>query len=987
MSIFKCKMCGADLNVKEGQKIITCEFCGSTQTVPTSDNDKKIAFYNRANSLRIKNEFDKAMFTYQSIIAEFPKESEAYWGVCLSKYGIEYVDDPYTGDKVPTCHRTLYDSILNDKDYLNALEYSDEVTKKLYEKEAIEIDKIQKRIIKLSQKEESYDIFISYKESDERGERTKDSVLGEDLYDKLTLEGYRVFFSKISLENKLGHEYEPIIFNALITAKVMLVIGSKIEYFNAPWVKNEWSRYLHFMEDDKTKHLIPCFFEMNAYEMPEEFLAFQAQDMSKIGAFQDIIKAIQRLIGERKKAEINSSNNNESYSSSNSSYYQFNLTPYYRRIENALKNGEFEKADWVLDEILAINPNDAKGYIYRILVDNKFKNIDELILSSFDLENDPNYLEALNNASNEYKEELKDILNRIKNKNNDLNYNKAKDFIKNKNYTEALKILSSLNGYLDSKILYEELFNKISKEEYEKANKFFLNKEYEKAYELYSSLSDYEDSLKKKEECFSLLNEERYNFAVSLFNQKKFGEAKELFLKLNDYKDSKEYLSNCVDYGDSKVYDQAIDYMNQKSYEKARELFIKISNTKDSQKKYFECSYEIAFDLYEVFRFESAIEEINKILSYPNSKFLYEEIYQKSDDLLKKCYEAKYIPAYNLGVVYFQQRRYEEGRIVFNYIPDFKDSKEYIKKCEDGMVLEIYVKVLKDIFDGYYDFARKKLEKILFFKDSKRIYSDNDYTFSLEKYLKGLYYLENKDYENAITLFKRSSYPLADEKLELAIKMKEEFKFDINVKKFNEPKRALDMWEVAEEIIDKLIIDNDEILKVNIDEEEEKYLNAIDLYNDGSITKAKKLFNELGNYKNSSSMLLDSIIKAEEVYIKAYNYYYNRDYKKAADTFYKVIDYKDSEKKFKDSTYLYGMDLYNSSKLGQAYDVFSKIPDYKDSKKKMEYCYDEKYGPTYNDAKRYFEEKKYYEAKSIFTVINEYKDSNEYIKKCDEFLK
>ena len=32
-------------------------------------------------------------------------EAEAYWGLVLCRYGIEYVNDPATGKKVPTCHR------------------------------------------------------------------------------------------------------------------------------------------------------------------------------------------------------------------------------------------------------------------------------------------------------------------------------------------------------------------------------------------------------------------------------------------------------------------------------------------------------------------------------------------------------------------------------------------------------------------------------------------------------------------------------------------------------------------------------------------------------------------------------------------------------------------------------------------------------------------------------------------------------------------
>ena len=78
-------------------------------------------------------------------------------------------------------------------------------------------------------------------------------MLANDLYHQLTNEGFKVFFSRITLEDKLGTAYEPYIFAALNSAKVMIVIGSKPEYFNAVWVKNEWSRYLALVKQSGGK--------------------------------------------------------------------------------------------------------------------------------------------------------------------------------------------------------------------------------------------------------------------------------------------------------------------------------------------------------------------------------------------------------------------------------------------------------------------------------------------------------------------------------------------------------------------------------------------------------------------------------------------------------------------------------------------------------------------------------------------------------------
>ena len=64
------------------------------------------------------------------------------------------------------------------------------------------------------------------KETDENGDRTIDSVMAQNVYDALTTKGYRVFFSRITLEDKLGQEYEPYIFAALNSAKIMLAFGT-----------------------------------------------------------------------------------------------------------------------------------------------------------------------------------------------------------------------------------------------------------------------------------------------------------------------------------------------------------------------------------------------------------------------------------------------------------------------------------------------------------------------------------------------------------------------------------------------------------------------------------------------------------------------------------------------------------------------------------------------------------------------------------------
>lgn len=42
-----------------------------------------------------------------------------------------------------------------------------------------------------------------------------------------------------------------IFFSALNSAKVMLAVGTKFDYYDSVWVKNEWSRFIYMMKKDK----------------------------------------------------------------------------------------------------------------------------------------------------------------------------------------------------------------------------------------------------------------------------------------------------------------------------------------------------------------------------------------------------------------------------------------------------------------------------------------------------------------------------------------------------------------------------------------------------------------------------------------------------------------------------------------------------------------------------------------------------------------
>ena len=393
MAIFKCKMCGGDLDVRTGETVCECDYCGAHQTVSSVDDDIMVNLFNRANNLRIKSEFDKAQEIYEKIVSKKPNESEAYWGIVLCKYGIEYVEDPSTFNRVPTCHRTQIESVLTDVDYISAIENADSFQKAVYEKEAKTIDRLQKDILSIAEKEEPFDVFICYKETDVNGKRTIDSVLANDIYYQLTQEGFKVFYSAITLEDKLGREYEPYIFSALNSAKVMIVVGTKPEYFNAVWVKNEWSRYLKIVKNDRSKLLIPCYRDMDAYDLPEEFSHLQAQDMSKIGFMNDVIRGIHKLLLSEKQRSFDSERDVIVHNES--------IRPLLKRVHIFLEDAEWDRADDFCEKILNIDPELSEVYLCKLMVEFKCNSKESLNDLATPISTSKNYSKIIRYGSEE----------------------------------------------------------------------------------------------------------------------------------------------------------------------------------------------------------------------------------------------------------------------------------------------------------------------------------------------------------------------------------------------------------------------------------------------------------------------------------------------------------------------------------------------------------------------------------------------------------
>jgi len=413
MGALKCKMCGSNLEIEDSITVCKCEKCGTSQTVPDIEDDKELKLFERAGRLRFNCDFDKAAGIYNTITDSYPEEAEGYWGLILCKYGIEYADNA-SGKKVPVCHRISYDSVMDDEDFELVMENSDSESRAIFREEAKIIEENRKKYIQIAESEQPYDIYISYRAKDDNGDKTAVSEIAGHLYNKLTSAGYRVFLSEAALKGKKRSECEPYIYSALNSANVMLALGTSYDDYNDVWVKNEWNRYLEIAEKNKNKCLIPCYKDVDEYDIPKEFAGLKVCQLGNDDTFNNIMAEIANVVKpesvnqpapEPEKAEPAEEIELEEIEI----IEPVNINKLLDEGFSAISDKNWKKANKLFFQVLDEEPDNSKAYWGQLLVQQECTNAREMA--------DNLYLQVIGNTSdNTYELEIRDRRQEIKDK-------------------------------------------------------------------------------------------------------------------------------------------------------------------------------------------------------------------------------------------------------------------------------------------------------------------------------------------------------------------------------------------------------------------------------------------------------------------------------------------------------------------------------------------------------------------------------------------
>lgn len=898
MSAYFCKCCGAALDVKGSATVCRCSHCDVLQTVPRLDIDEKAILWERADKLRRAGEYDRAEGLYRELLAADDSEPEIYWCIMLCRYGIEYVEEHGSRKRTPTINRFSYKPILDDEDYRAAVRLADGDRRRLYILQSKELENLRRRVLAVSQTERPYDIFICYKETDRSGRRTEDSVLAAGLYRSLAADGYRVFFARVTLEDKTGREYEPYIFSAINSAKLMFALGSSPENFNAPWVKNEWSRYLTRVSESGEGTLAVLYSGMRREDLPAEFAHLQAFDMSAPDFTEELLRGVHKIISEETREDV---------SEDAAQTFRENAAGLLRRAEIMLDDGDFSRAEELCENALNLEPENAEIYLVKLLAGFKARSLEQLGELSGDFEQSSNYRMIMRFGD----ERMKSALDECR---RSALYNRYKDQFDRADteelYLAAAERFKSLDGFKDSARMAEKCVERIREAKlelaaaenervYVKAKRLLQGVsrgELSSALPLLAKLGDYRDSAVLFEEAnarIAALDKEREAALYEAEEGKRRRRERSAKLRKRAFKLAAVVLpaaavvvivcTAAYNVSHSNRYKSATVMRDRGDFDGAAAAFSELKGYSDSEKMFIDTLYQKALSLYERQQYAEAEKAFGALGNYsdsaeyvkrskyaracialeendPNNALILFETLGDWSDSAEKAKKARYGRAELLR----GSGKFKEAAEAFGALGDYSDSAALALECQYAHADSLfeskdygearkafallgdysdsaeradgakYALAERHLSDGEFDKARSLFSELGDFRNSPDRVKETDL-------MRARALADKEDYKSAVDILKGLNYPGAAELL-----TESEYKYALQLLDSGDYNRAAAIFTRLDDYMNSAEMYN-----------AARYGIACDMLDDDMFDEAQKVFAELGDYSDSAQRLAD----------------------------------------------------------------------------------------------------------------------------------
>jgi tetratricopeptide (TPR) repeat protein len=215
-----------------------------------------------------------------------------------------------------------------------------------------------------AERPEGSQVFICFKDTG-----TQDGKLGYRIFNTFARK-YDVFFSKESLLDIGGNDYEPYIYHALTTAKVLLVLCSDRDHLESKWVHNEWWRFWRFARGTD-RVIIPIFREgFDANQLPDELRSCQGIP-EDVGLLSTLTARLEAVFGEKTVPPAPARAVEETAEQKVDSYLE--------RINTYLSAYEFEAAKDYAAEAIRLDPLRGEAYLVAMLADLRLVDLNALL--------------------------------------------------------------------------------------------------------------------------------------------------------------------------------------------------------------------------------------------------------------------------------------------------------------------------------------------------------------------------------------------------------------------------------------------------------------------------------------------------------------------------------------------------------------------------------------------------------------------------------
>lgn len=161
---------------------------------------------------------------------------------------------------------------------------------------------------------EKYDVFISFKNTDSEGKKTKDSVIAKKLYSYLTDRGLNVFLSEVELEFLGKSQYSKVIDDALDSSRFLIAVGCSRKNLEAEWVRHEWDSFLNEIRSNiKPDGEVYVLYQgMRVKDLPRSLREQQAFDADDDASYEKLFNFINNSMGKGAPKKINTERTAES---------------------------------------------------------------------------------------------------------------------------------------------------------------------------------------------------------------------------------------------------------------------------------------------------------------------------------------------------------------------------------------------------------------------------------------------------------------------------------------------------------------------------------------------------------------------------------------------------------------------------------------------------------------------------------------------------